>query len=347
MLTHRKKGAKNLRQPRNLHLKMDKKDLAIAVLSILLILSVASSLVTYHYQQQIIEKQLQIIRELSTGGGGATDTGTGNSGVSVPPTPAIPAKPTQVPRSSLPSPSPSPTPTPTPILTPTPTFPRTPTPMPPLAIPASTGTFTPKERSASANIVAVRSDTNEGVIGKVRVEIKNGEGRVLANTKPFVEPDTQYSVRTAVKVATKYTHSDMNSMDFIVSFDINGTLIGGPSAGAAITAATIAALEGKKVREDVAITGTIEEDGSIGRVGAVFEKAVAAEKNGIRLFLVPKGQRVVTFWERKEVRRQIGPFSFIQVYYEPKRIDLAEYMRGKMDVREVSTIDDVVKYMIY
>ena len=345
MLTHRKEIAKNLRQPRNLHLKMDKKDLAIAVLSILLILSVASSLITYHYQQQIIEKQLQIIRELSTGG--ATDTGTGNSGVSVPPTPAIPAKPTQVPRSSLPSPSPSPTPTPMPILTPTPTFPRTPTPMPPLAIPASTGTFTPKERSASANIVAVRSDTNEGVIGKVRVEIKNGEGRVLANTKPFVEPDTQYSVRTAVKVATKYTHSDMNSMDFIVSFDINGTLIGGPSAGAAITAATIAALEGKKVREDVAITGTIEEDGSIGRVGAVFEKAVAAEKNGIRLFLVPKGQRVVTFWERKEVKRQIGPFSFIQVYYEPKRIDLAEYMHGKMNVQEVSSIDDVVKYMIY
>jgi len=278
---------------------MDKKDLAIAVLSILLILSVASSLVTYHYQQQIIENQLQIIRELST-------SGATGSGVSTPP--------------STPSSIPS--------------------------TPATAGTFT-QERSASANIVAVRSDTEEGVIGKVNVEVKNGTGRVLANTKPFVEPDTQYSVRTAVKVATEYTHSDMNSMDFIVSFDINGTLIGGPSAGAAITAATIAALEGKKVREDVAITGTIEEDGSIGRVGAVFEKAVAAEKNGIRLFLVPKGQRVVTFWERKEVKRQIGPFSFIQVYYEPKRIDLAEYMRGKMDVQEVSSIDDVVKYMIY
>ena len=279
---------------------MDKKDLAIAVLSILLILSVASSLVTYHYQQQLIENQLQIIRELSTGGA------TG-SGVSTPP--STPSS------TSIPS------------------------------TPATAGTFT-QERSASANIVAVRSDTEEGVIGKVNVEVKNGTGRVLANTKPFVEPDTQYSVRTAVKVATEYTHSDMNSMDFIVSFDINGTLIGGPSAGAAITAATIAALEGKKVREDVAITGTIEEDGSIGRVGAVFEKAVAAEKNGIRLFLVPKGQRVVTFWERKEVKRQVGPFSFIQVYYEPKRIDLAEYMRGKMGVQEVSSIDDVVKYMI-
>ena len=278
---------------------MDKKDLAIAVLSILLILSVASSLITYHYQQQIIENQLQIIRELST-------SGATGSGVSTPP--------------STPSSIPS--------------------------TPATAGTFT-QERSASANIVAVRSDTEEGVIGKVNVEVKNGTGRVLANTKPFVEPDTQYSVRTAVKVATEYTHSDMNSMDFIVSFDINGTLIGGPSAGAAITAATIAALEGKKVREDVAITGTIEEDGSIGRVGAVFEKAVAAEKNGIRLFLVPKSQRVVTFWERKEVKRQIGPFSFIQVYYEPKRIDLAEYMRGKMDVKEVSSIDDVVNYMIY
>ncbi|NMX21004.1 hypothetical protein C5S30_00905 [ANME-1 cluster archaeon GoMg4] len=49
--------------------------------------------------------------------------------------------------------------------------------------------------NSSANIVAVRSDTHSGVIGKVYVELKDGKGDVLVNTNPFVEPDTQYSVR--------------------------------------------------------------------------------------------------------------------------------------------------------
>ncbi len=34
------------------------------------------------------------------------------------------------------------------------------------------------------------------------------------------------------------------------------------------------------------------------------------------------------------------------VYYMPKEIDLGEYMAGKKDVEEVSTIDVVVTYMI-
>ncbi|MHC1635966.1 MAG: S16 family serine protease [Candidatus Methanospirareceae archaeon] len=203
------------------------------------------------------------------------------------------------------------------------------------------------EEVAYANIVAVRSDTNEGVIGRVRVEIKEGHGRVMVDTRPFVEPDTQYSIREAVKVAEKFTKANLSDKDVIVSFEINGTLIGGPSAGAATTAATVAAIEGKKVREDVAITGTIEENGEIGRVGGVFEKALAAEKNGIKLFLVPKGQKEVVYYERKEEETRIGWFTITRVYYTPKVIDLGEYMKGKMDVKEVSTIDEVVAFMVY
>ncbi len=44
--------------------------------------------------------------------------------------------------------------------------------------------------SSSAHIVAVRSDTSEGVIGTVHVTINDGTGNVLVNTNPFVEPDT-------------------------------------------------------------------------------------------------------------------------------------------------------------
>jgi predicted S18 family serine protease len=68
-------------------------------------------------------------------------------------------------------------------------------------------------------------------------------------------------------------------------------LIGGPSAGAATTVATIAALQSTQVKHDVAITGTIEEDGYVGQVSSVFDKAIAADKNGMALLLVPRGQK--------------------------------------------------------
>lgn len=200
--------------------------------------------------------------------------------------------------------------------------------------------------SSCANIVAVRSDTHSGVIGKVYVELKDGNGDVLINTNPFVEPDTQYSVREAVAIAENFTNVNVSNKDIIVSFAINGTLIGGPSAGAATTVATIAAIEGTQVRQDVAITGTIEEGGYIGQVGGVFDKAVAAEKNGMTLFLVPNGQKKVIYYEQQTEERDIFGFTFTRVYYTPKEIDLGEYMEGTMDVEEVSTIGEAVTYMI-
>jgi uncharacterized protein len=200
--------------------------------------------------------------------------------------------------------------------------------------------------SSSANIVAVRSDTRVGVIGKVYVELKDGDGDVLVNTNPFVEPDTQYSVREAVAIAENFTNINVSNKDIVVSFAINGTLIGGPSAGAATTVATIAAMEGTQVRQDVAITGTIEEGGYIGQVGGVFDKAVAAEKDGMNLFLVPNGQKKVIYYEQQIEERNIFGFSFTRVYYTPKEIDLGEYMEGTMDVEEVSTIGEAVTYII-
>ncbi|RJS68733.1 hypothetical protein CW714_09650 [Methanophagales archaeon] len=205
---------------------------------------------------------------------------------------------------------------------------------------------TESESDSCANIVAVRSDTHLGVIGKVHVELKEGKGNVLVNTNPFVESTTQYSVREAVKVAEDYTNINITNRDIIVYFDINGTLIGGPSAGAAITAATIAAIENKEVRQDAAITGTIEEGGRIGQVGGVFEKAVAAEENSMELFLVPRGQKKLIYYEQEIGEREIFGFTFTRVYYIPKEVDLGEYMKEKMEVEEVSTIDEVVAYMV-
>ena len=94
------------------------------------------------------------------------------------------------------------------------------------------------------------------------------------------------------------------------------------------------------------ITGTIDEDGNIGAVGAVFEKALAAERNGMRFFLVPEGESVVITYEKKVEERRIFGFVIRRVYYVPKEIDLKQYFGDSMRVVEVGRIEEAYKYMI-
>jgi len=203
--------------------------------------------------------------------------------------------------------------------------------------------------SASANILAVKNNDNSGVLGKVTIEIYPGKGRVLMNTNPFLEPDTQFSAETAVNVAQDYTKKDLSDKDVIISFDIGGELLGGPSAGAAMTAATVAAIEEKQVKEDVAITGTIMSSGEIGVIGGVIEKAQAAAGSGVELFLVPDDLLYLTYYEQQVKKQQIGPGFYIQrVNYVPKKLDLNNYTMTEwgMETKGVSTVGDVVNYML-
>ncbi len=68
--------------------------------------------------------------------------------------------------------------------------------------------------------------------------------------------------------------------------------IGGPSAGLAFTLGLLDELtEGDLMgRGRVAATGTMNEKGQVGAIGALVQKAVAARDAGVTLFLVPEGQ---------------------------------------------------------
>jgi PDZ domain-containing protein len=66
--------------------------------------------------------------------------------------------------------------------------------------------------------------------------------------------------------------------------------IGGPSAGLAfaLTIADVLTPEDLTRGHRIAVTGTIELDGTVGPVGGVAFKVVAAEREGADVFLVPK-----------------------------------------------------------
>jgi PDZ domain-containing protein len=72
--------------------------------------------------------------------------------------------------------------------------------------------------------------------------------------------------------------------------DIDSDTVGGPSAGFMFALGILASVtDGDLTRGYyVAGTGTIAQDGSVGAVGGAAEKALAAEQDGVQLFLVPK-----------------------------------------------------------
>ena len=68
--------------------------------------------------------------------------------------------------------------------------------------------------------------------------------------------------------------------------------IGGPSAGLAFTLTLIDELTPGELTggQDVAVTGTIELDGTVGPIGGLRQKASAVAQAGVEYFLVPTAQ---------------------------------------------------------
>lgn len=85
---------------------------------------------------------------------------------------------------------------------------------------------------------------------------------------------------------------DRPRYDFPVKVSIDSGDVGGPSAGLAFTLALIDVLSPGKLTggKRVAVTGTIELDGSVGPVGGVRQKTEAAIEQGAVLFLVPSDE---------------------------------------------------------
>jgi uncharacterized protein len=187
----------------------------------------------------------------------------------------------------------------------------------------------------------------KGVITTLKVRVIPGEGRILTDIHQLLFwVDTQHSIRVAKKVAEAITEINTSNIDLIYSIETNASIIGGESAGAAITLATIAALQNKTIRKDVVITGTIQEDGSIGQVGAVLEKGRASKNAGATLFLVPIGQGKYKEYVPEIKCKEYSIAGFYQKIctseYKLKEVDISKDIG--IEVKEVSDIKEAMKY---
>lgn len=192
------------------------------------------------------------------------------------------------------------------------------------------------------NLAAVDQKGN-GVTTPLIVESKPGNGKALTNVdKLLFWVDTQYSIQLAKSVAENVTKIDASKYDLIYSIESNASIIGGPSAGAALTVATIAALKNERIRTDVMITGTINEDGTIGEVGGILEKAKAAKDVGAKLFLVPKGQGEQTFLKPEETCIRRSGFIFCETTYKQITVNIGK--GAGISVIEVENITQAYNY---
>jgi uncharacterized protein len=197
---------------------------------------------------------------------------------------------------------------------------------------------------ASIKIPAV-DDEGSGVITELFVQAVPGNGKTLANIDNILFfTDTQTSIRTARAVAENVTGKELSEINLIYTIVANASVITGPSAGGALTVATIAALEEKGINQSVMMTGSINHNGIIGPVGQIIEKAKAAADVGAELFLIPASQSS-RFTFRTERRCEIiDDTEFCTIETIPEKLDLEG--ESGIYIQEVEDIHDALEYFI-
>jgi len=197
-------------------------------------------------------------------------------------------------------------------------------------------------------IVAVRTIQSgfrveyEGVVMEADIEFIEGDGRILVDTVPNIGIDIQTSVRTAVLVAQELTGISLSNTDLILTVRASEEVqvVDGQSAGAAITIAILAALTNQTVKQGVYMTGTINRNGSIGAVGGIAAKALAAAEKDSEWFLVPEGQSTIIVY--KPTTYEIFP-GWSRTVYQQETMELEDYLQEQgysIIVEEVETIED-------
>ena len=204
--------------------------------------------------------------------------------------------------------------------------------------------FVKDERTAYISVPAV-DNVGNGVATILAVKAEPGTGKTLVDIDSLLFwVDTQNSIRMAKRVAENITNQSTENYDMTFSIMANASLIGGESAGAALALASIAAITGEKLSEDMMITGTVNHDGSIGPIGGILEKAKAAEDVGSTKFLVPLLQSNEVTYEEIEHCEKFGLMEWCTTERIPRKVNIQD--EAGIEIIEVGTIKEAYNYFV-
>ncbi len=139
------------------------------------------------------------------------------------------------------------------------------------------------------------------------------------------------------RVGIGITYSQSKSIKTEPFVNVDAEDIGGPSAGLMFTLGILNQLLEEDLTKGYLVAGTGEmyEDGTIGRIGGIEKKVVAAHEDGMEIFFAPDD-------EITEYMKEVNPT--IQSNYEAA-VQTAEKIGTKMKIVPVKTIDDALEYL--
>ena len=80
----------------------------------------------------------------------------------------------------------------------------------------------------------------------------------------------------------------------------------GPSAGVTLVTAIVSVLTGRRVREDISMTGEVTLQGRVLPIGGVKQKVLAAHRQGLKIVILPKANEVDLDDVPEEIREELS-----------------------------------------
>ncbi|MBI5635996.1 hypothetical protein HY993_03485 [Candidatus Micrarchaeota archaeon] len=138
------------------------------------------------------------------------------------------------------------------------------------------------------------TEVGKGMLIGFTVKATPGSGRVLVNIEnAFYREDVENSIKKAKAIAGDYLGLNPNGFDLTIELKSSQKIVGGESAGVAFVTAIAAAMSGKKIRSDVAVSAAVDERGNALAVNGVDEKILSAIELEKNYFIVAESQTIL------------------------------------------------------
>ena len=192
--------------------------------------------------------------------------------------------------------------------------------------------FRPEKQAGKTPKLGVVNGLAWTSVGGVTLEVQGvaipGKGELsLTGTLGKVMTESAQVAFTYVKANLdryKPTQDDfLEKKSIHLHFPEGATPKDGPSAGITITSAIISVITGRKIRQDIAMTGEITITGEVLAIGGVKEKVIGAHRAGIREVILPEDNRI----DRDEIPEEIAKdmtIYFAKTYDDVEKLVFAE-----------------------
>lgn len=185
-----------------------------------------------------------------------------------------------------------------------------------------------------------RIEKQEMLVNRLNAKSANEEVKLVVNRQNKLLDKTltlKEIPGTDGRIGLGITFTESKSIKTDPKINVKTDDIGGPSAGLMFTLEMLNQLIDEDITHGymVAGTGEMNEDGTVGRIGGIEKKVVAADKDGMEIFFAPDD-------EVSEAMLENNP-SIVSNY--EAAVKTAEKLGTAMEIVPVKTIDDALDYL--